>query len=107
MVRLILYLNNKEEFYDHLEIKITDPLTSSMNTLGSYYRGRFVLTPELKSELYSTVMYELRNLKIAKVKISELALSAVKLIISYTYNMWYVIVTGKSVTKLRTKKKII
>lgn len=107
MVSLVLHLNNKTEIYDHLEIKTTDPLTSSMNTLGSYYRGRFVLTPELKSELYSTVRYELRNLKIAKVKMAELVLSTVKLFISYTYNMWCVVMTGKSATKLRTKKKSI
>ena len=106
-VSLVLHLNDQAAIYNRLTIKTTDPLTSSMNTLGAYYRGKFVLTPELKSELNATVMHELKNLKITKVKIARLVLSIIKLLISYTYNIGNVVLTGKSVTKLRVMKKNI
>lgn len=106
-VRLVLLLNNKADIYQQIKIKKVDPLTSSMDTLGSYYRGKFVLSTELKSELYSTVIHELKNLKISKVRMATLILSTIKLFVSYAYNVGHVALTGKRKAKLRTIKKNI
>jgi hypothetical protein len=75
-----------------------------MNTLGRYYMGKYVLTTELKSILYSTVINELKNLKINKIKMAILILSTIKLFISYAYNIGHMVLTGKSATRLRTIK---
>ena len=105
MLGVILHMNNKSDYYQYVAIEPSDPLTSSMNVLGSYYRGKFILTPELKSELYSTVIYELKNLNITKIIFSTLIMSIIKLFISYAYTVVHVALTGKRATKLRTIEK--
>lgn len=104
-VKYVSLLNDGADIYEHMEIKEVDPLTSSMNTLGCYYRGKFVLTTELKSELYSTIIDELKNLKITKVRMSSLILSTIKLFISYAYNVGHIVLTGRRSTILRTTRK--
>lgn len=106
-VDIVLRQNKRSDIYQKLNIKLIDPLTSSMDWLGLYYRGKFVLTTELKSKLYSTVIYELTNLKITKVRMAALILSTIKLFVSYAYNIGHMILTGKSATRLRTIKKNI
>jgi len=51
---------NKIELYNVLKIEYTDPLTSSLNMLSAYYRGTFVLIPELKNVLLKTIRYEFK-----------------------------------------------
>jgi len=103
-IDLLLHQNNRADIYQNIKIKTVDPLTSSMNTLGRYYMGKYVLTTELKSILYSTVINELKNLKINKIKMAILILSTIKLFISYAYNIGHMVLTGKSATRLRTIK---
>jgi glycosyltransferase involved in cell wall biosynthesis len=105
-VDIVLRQNNRSDIYQKLNIERVDPLTTSMNWLIPYYRGKFVLTTELKSQLYSTVVYELKNLKITKIKMVVLK-SIIKLFISYAYNMGHMVLTGKSATRLRKIKKNI
>lgn len=105
-VYLILDQNDKAGIYRHIKLETVDPLTSSMNTLGSYYRGNFVLTTELRSKLYSTMINELKNLKITNIKMVVL-ISILKLFISYAYNIGHMVLTGKSATRLRMIKKNI
>ena len=106
-VDIVLRQNNRSDIYQKLNIKLVDPLTSSLDWLQSYYRGKFVLSPELKSKLYSTVINELKNLTITKVRMAALILSAIKLFVSYAYNIVHMVLTGKSATRLRTIKKNI
>jgi len=103
-VETVLRQNNRSDIYQHLKLITVDPLASSMNTLGAYYRGKCVLTTELKSILNSTVIKELKKLKITKIKIAALILIAIKLFISYAYNIGHMVLTGKSATRLRTSK---
>lgn len=104
-VDIVLRKNNRSDIYQKLNIELEDPLTSSMDWLILYYRGKFVLTTELKSELYSTVVNELKNLKISKIKITMLFFRIIKLFISYAYNMGHLVLFGESATKLRKKKQ--
>jgi len=103
-VRFVLLQNNRADIYGHIKIDKVDPLTSSMDTLGCYYRGKFVLTPELKCELYSTVIHELNVMKLSKVNVVALSLSTIKFVISWLYNLAYFIFIRKRADKLRTTK---
>lgn len=97
----VLSQNNKADILQQIDIRDTDPLTSSMDTLGSYYRGKSVLSPNIKSELYSTVRFELSELKIPKGRLKALTVSAVKLLVSFAYNLGHMVLTGKSATRPR------
>lgn len=106
-VDIILRQNNRSDIYQKLNIKLVDPLPLSMNWLILYYRGKFVLTTELKSKLYSIVINELKNMKITKIKMKVLILNTIKLFIAYAYNIGNWLLTGKSATRLRKIKKNI
>ncbi len=99
-VEIVLRENNKYDLCKYLKLEKVDPLTSSLFTLESFYMGKFVLTPELKAILYSTVFDEMKRLKINKISMS-LFKRIVKLYISYLYNLGSIILTGKRATKLR------
>jgi len=103
MLRHLLCVNHKLEFYDQIDVKVVDPLTSSMNTLGAYYRGKFVLTNALKAELLSTIKWELRNLGIKRRGKYMIAMSMVKLLISYACNILFLFLMGKNLEKTRKK----
>lgn len=100
-VKSVLLQDNKANIYQQMEIKEVDPLTSSMNTLGAYYRGKFVLSSGLRSELYSTVRNELKNLEIRKVGVPLLVLSTIKLFVSYAYYLGYIVCAGVRTTGRR------
>ena len=104
-VYLLLNQNNKKDFYQHLKLEMVDPLTSSMNFLSAYYRGKYALTPSLKIKLYSTVANELKNLKIMNIKrIMLITLSFLKMIASLTYNIGHLVLTRKSAIRVRLAK---
>ena len=104
-VSLLLNQNNKNDFFQHLKLETVDPLTSSMNFLSAYYRGKYALTPALKIKLYSTVANELKNLKNMNVKrIMLITVSFLKMIASLTYNIGHLVLTRKSATRIRLTK---
>lgn len=100
-VDIVLRKNNRSDIYQKLNIKLVDPLPLSMEWLILYYMGKFVLTTELKSKLYSTVINEFKNMKITKIKMAVIILSTIKLFIAYAYNIGHMILTGKSATRLQ------
>ena len=57
----VLKNNNKMEFYDCLAVPFVDEFISSLNMLGSFYRGRFVLTQRLKDKLWVTIRRAFRT----------------------------------------------
>lgn len=97
----VLDQNDKLYIYQHIKLETVNPLTSSLINLAYYYRGKFVLTPELKSELYLTIVNELKTIKFNKINM-ELFLSIIRLFIGYTYNVCHYFLTGKSATRVRT-----
>ncbi len=103
-VYLMLNENNKLQIYQQMKLKTVDPLTSSMNHLACYYRGKYALTPELKSKLYSTVVNELKHIKLTEIKLITLIISTIKFLISFVYNIGHMVLTGKSASRLRSIK---
>jgi glycosyltransferase involved in cell wall biosynthesis len=99
-VEMVLCQNRRSDMYQQIKIERVDPLTSSMKTLELYYMGRNVLTSDLKTKLYSTVMNELKQLKFSKIKFAVLK-RFVKLFLSYLYNVCHIVFTGKRATRLR------
>ena len=73
----VLSENNKMYLYHTLKLPYCDPLSTSLNTLGAYYRGRYSLKPYIKRELLKTIHEEIKgqNLKVlySQEKIKEIA----------------------------------
>jgi glycosyltransferase involved in cell wall biosynthesis len=53
---------NKLEYFDSLRIPYTDPTISSLNTLGCFYRGKHMLSHNLKKELELEIINNILNL---------------------------------------------
>lgn len=81
----VLHKNNNISFYEKLALPRVDPLATSLNTLGAFYRGRHVLTLPLKQELWASVR---REIKFGWIKIFTdwvLVKEIIKFPISLTY----------------------
>jgi glycosyltransferase involved in cell wall biosynthesis len=97
-----LKMHNKIAIFHELAIEITDPLISSLNTLGAYYRGKHVLTLSLKGELWGTVEQHLKLDLINRILDLQLIKELLKFIISLCYNFLFSVFTGKKISKIRS-----
>ena len=101
-----LQLAGKIYLYDYISTKHCDPLSSSFNTLGAFYRGKFVLTPSLRDELLYTVMSELKNLKLNRIFDINLHKEVLKFLVSISFSVIHIIFTGRKPMRLRQTRKI-
>jgi glycosyltransferase involved in cell wall biosynthesis len=94
--------NNKSDMYQLVKVSKVDPLLSCLDNLTSYYKGKCALTPKLKSELYSTIRSEIKNIKITEaMKIAIIGYYIFRYILGYLYNSLNILTTGKAVARLR------
>lgn len=100
-IKWALQANNKMSLYKQLAIPYVDPLATSLNTLGTYYRGRHVLTLPLKRELWEAVQREIRSGWIKRLRDWKSVKELVKFPISLAYGAGYTLITGKKLTKDR------
>jgi len=100
-IRWALQANNKMCFYKQLAMPYADPLIASLNTLGTYYRGRHVLTLPLKRELWVTVQCEIRSGWLKRLRDWKSVKELVKFPISLAYGAGYTLITGKKLTQDR------
>ena len=107
VVNLVLERNDRMELRTSLAFESTNRLTTSMNTLATYYRGNIVLTPELKAELYATMFKELKSLQSTQLKMTDLGLHVLRLLFGYAYNIGSILFARRKATRLRVNKKVI
>jgi glycosyltransferase involved in cell wall biosynthesis len=98
----VLQLVGKTNLYDYLSIKHCDPLASSLNVLGAFYRGKHVLSPALRCVLVNTIKSELSNLKLNKVLDTNLHKELLKFGVSILYCVMHIIFTGRKPMRLRS-----
>jgi glycosyltransferase involved in cell wall biosynthesis len=101
-IRVLLLSNNKMYLYKHLTLPYADPLCCSLNTLGTYYRGRYVLTLPLKRELWETVQREIKSGWFRRLRDWKSVKELLKFPISLAYWVGYTYITGKKLTKDRS-----
>lgn len=89
---------DKQEFYNSLSVSYVDPLSSSLQMLGTYYRGNFSMHRLLKDELYETIRREIKQLTFKKLFSASLSLSFLKYIFSVVYFYFLYIFTGKKIS---------
>jgi len=102
IIRWVLLENNNMSLYGQLALPYADPLVSSLNTLGSYYRGRHVLTLPLKRELWATVQREIKTGWLKRLRDWKSVAELLKFPISLAYGVGYTILMGKKLTKDRS-----
>jgi len=100
-LRWVLAENGQMLLYDQLALPYADPLTASLNTLGAYYRGRYVLTIPLRNQLWNIVKDELKKSDRRSVFNRKLLVEVVKFSISLSYFAIYSVIRGKGPTKDR------
>ena len=100
-IRWVLQANNKMHFYNELSPGIADPLISSLNTLGAYYRGRHAMPNSLKCELWKKVKCEIKSGWMKRILDWNSVKELVKFPISLAYGIGYSIIKGKKITKER------
>jgi glycosyltransferase involved in cell wall biosynthesis len=100
-LRWVLRKNKKMSLYKELALPYVDPLISSLNVLGAYYRGRFVLTPTLKQKLWEKVGSEIGSGWIRRLVDWKLFRELVKLLISVTYGAGSYYLLGKKLSNIR------
>jgi glycosyltransferase involved in cell wall biosynthesis len=98
IVDILLEANGKQFLKSALSIELADPLTTSMNALATFYRGRIVLTPELKAELEGTIR---NSLKINKVFNVNFLMHFLRLIFALGYARVLSLYKGSPITKLK------
>jgi glycosyltransferase involved in cell wall biosynthesis len=101
VIHQVLTLTDRMDLFKHLAVKKCDPLTSSFNTLGAFYRGKNVLTPALRDELLNTIKCELLRVKFEKVSDLNFHKESIKFILSILYCIGYTIFTQKKPMRLR------
>jgi glycosyltransferase involved in cell wall biosynthesis len=87
--------------YDELALSRTDPLISSLNTLGAYYRGKHVLTLSLRKDLWEKVNEHLKLELIMRLIDFKLLKELIKFLISLCYSFLFTIISGKQIRKIR------
>jgi len=101
VICLTLQVNNRMSLYKQLAVPYVDPFISSLNTLGAYYRGRFVLTLPLKRVLWEAVHEDIRNDWFNRLLDWKSVKELLKLMISLAYGIGYTLTTRKKLTKDR------
>ena len=92
---------NKLELYDHLRIAHTDPLISSLNTLGCFYRGKHVLTNNLKKELELQIFNNIGKTHYTTFLNYRFYFELIKYIVSIIYYFSMITLFKKNTTRLR------
>jgi len=100
-VKIVLTEAGQLDICSQLTVRAVDPLSSSLCTLGSFYRGKYVLTKALKAELQMTIKRELKSFRTEERHILEFLVCASKFGFSYLYYIVRFMLTGKRVTQLR------
>ncbi len=99
----ILTQNNEYKLVEFFKFETADPLKTSLNTLATFYKGRIVLTPELKRELVSKAEVELSLLFKSKQFSKLLKWDLIILLIKYRAYRYFdflaLKITGKSISK--------
>lgn len=93
--------NDKMYLYEQLALPYADPLATSLNALGAYYRGLHVLTLPLKNELWEIVQREIKTVRLKRLRDWLLLKELVKFPISICYYIGYLIIRGNRPTKDR------
>jgi hypothetical protein len=84
-IKITLEKLNQIEYLDYFKIPHTDPLVSSLNMLGAFYRKKFVIKSNLKTELLFTIKYELKNRNFKLLSEYKSILELIKFFISYSF----------------------
>lgn len=100
VVDRLLESNGKEYLKKAFSFQLADPLTSSMNTLATYYRGKIVLTPELKFELEGAVR---NNFALKKMFNLNFFMHFLRLIFALGYAFVLNLYKGRPITKLKDR----
>lgn len=101
-IRWALQANNRMCFYQELCFTYTDPLCSSLNTLGAYYRGQHALTLPLKRELWETLRREIKCGWLKRLRDWKLVKELFKFPMSLAYGVGYTLIVGKGLVKNRS-----
>ena len=78
---------NKMYFYKMLAPPYSDPLISSLNVLGAYYRGKYKLAPHLKRELWGVVQCEIGNSLYKRFFVRKSLVELIKFPLSMLYGL--------------------
>ena len=100
-IRWTLQANNKMFLYKQLALPYADPFTASLNVLGAYYRGRYVLTLPLKRELMEVVQGQIKYGWSKRLQNWKSVKELIKFPISLACYFGYTLITGKKLTRLR------
>jgi glycosyltransferase involved in cell wall biosynthesis len=92
---------NKPEYFDSLRIPYTDPTISSLNTLGCFYRGKHMLTHNLKKELELEIINNILNLPLRIFFNYKFYYELIKYFISLLFYFIMKIFFKKIITRLR------
>lgn len=98
-IRVILQNNNMMSLYKQLSVPYVDPLVSSLNTLGAYYRGQHTLTVSLKQELWTTVRDEIGRGWIKRSSYWKLVREIIKFPVSLVFGLGRTLIARKIVDK--------
>ncbi len=101
MIDFIFSDNLSPSVLKSLKAPYIDPLASSLNTLGAYYRGRYVLTLELREKLWKTVRSELKKTGFGFMCNPILMKEIIKFPISLIVNIIHKFCSGKKLEKER------
>jgi glycosyltransferase involved in cell wall biosynthesis len=97
----VLKVNDRTELLPKLRLSRTDPFSSCLNMLGSYYRGRFVLTPELKASLFRSIREGATNWDITSREVSARLVNVAKFLVSFAYAGIHLLLTGRRLGRMR------
>ena len=86
----------------YIKLNKVDPLLAVINNLTSFYSGKTVLTPELKSLHFDILLAEVKKIHILNGKQNlRILLSTIRLVVSLIYNFGHKVLTKNSITRLR------
>ena len=105
----LLKKNDKSHLIHAFTFQVADPLITSLNTLATFYKGKILLTPELKSELIAKVRSELKtyikSLKITLLLNPKLLFILLKVLIFFCADNFFLKITGKRLAKEKDRSK--
>ena len=81
---LLKYLktSSSDNLYNLLKLPYTNPLSSSLNMLSCYYRGKFYVSNQLKLDLFNTIRDEIANPKFKNIFTLKTIIELFKIIFS-------------------------
>lgn len=99
----VLSNSNRLDIYENINFVRIDPLISSFNNLALFFRGKYVLTPKVKSELFSVIKFELINIRKWKNRDSiQVLLSIMRFVRGFVYNRYFFFFNGIKLELLRS-----